>query len=120
MSSPHKCPICEGKGEVTRKLAQVGSVVVCQKPLLFRCHGCQGQGLLWDPAPLITLPTVQPIDPNITPYWTTNSNDCPGIVNPNNDQINNLKNGGHGGSIECRADGSIVLNIDPGECDGES
>jgi len=71
-SSPHKCPICEGKGEVTRKLAQVGSVVVQQKPLLFRCHGCQGQGLIWDPAPTITFPMGDLNPPiNNQPFWTT-------------------------------------------------
>jgi len=88
-SSPHKCPICEGKGEVTRKLAQVGSVVVQQKPLLFRCHGCQGQGLIWDPAPSFTFPTIDLNPPiNNQPFWTNNNN-CPGIVNPDNQIVIN-------------------------------
>lgn len=74
MNQPHKCPICEGKGEITKKLAQVGSVVVCKKPLLFRCHGCQGAGLIWDQQILITPQPFQPFTPNGPTWIDPNSN----------------------------------------------
>ena len=75
MNEPHKCPICEGKGELTKRLAQVGSVVVQKKPLLFRCHGCQGAGLIWDNLFQITIPNspqIQPWQPSIGPTWISN------------------------------------------------
>lgn len=48
MGIPHRCPVCEGRGEVGKRLAQVGSVVVSQKPLRYRCHSCHGTGVIWD------------------------------------------------------------------------
>lgn len=48
MNIPHRCPICEGRGEVGKALAQTGAILVCQKPQRFRCHGCQGTGIIWE------------------------------------------------------------------------
>lgn len=48
MSIPHRCPVCEGRGEIGKRLAQVNSVLVSQKPLRFKCHSCLGAGVVWD------------------------------------------------------------------------
>lgn len=61
MSIPHKCPVCEGRGEVGKRLAQVGAVLISAKPQRFRCHGCQATGIVWD-----TTFNLNPIQP-----WTT-------------------------------------------------
>lgn len=90
MAIPHRCPICEGRGEVGKRLAQVGSVLVSEKPQRFRCHGCHGAGIIWDYS--VNVEPQQPINiqpwvPNTTPQWpdgtiiSTNKGDCPGIVN---------------------------------------
>jgi hypothetical protein len=72
MAIPHRCPICEGRGEVGKRLAKTGSVLVSEKPQRFQCHGCTGTGIIWDqtfqldvqPAPL----TIQPWIPNNITY----------------------------------------------------
>ena len=61
MSIPHRCPVCEGRGEISKRLAQVGAVLVSAKPQRFRCHGCQSTGIVWD-----TTFNLNPIQP-----WTT-------------------------------------------------
>jgi len=66
MSIPHRCPICEGRGEVGKRLAQVGAVLISEKPQRFRCHGCMGTGIVWDQTFTITPP--QPFVP-IGPTW---------------------------------------------------
>ena len=61
MSIPHKCPVCEGRGEIGKRLAQVGAILISAKPQRFRCHGCQATGIVWD-----TTFTLNPLQP-----WTT-------------------------------------------------
>ena len=61
MSIPHKCPVCEGRGEIGKRLAQVGAILISAKPQRFRCHGCQATGIVWD-----TTFNLNPIQP-----WTT-------------------------------------------------
>jgi len=61
MSIPHRCPVCEGRGEVGKRLAQVGSILVSEKPQRFKCHGCCATGIVWD-----TTFTLNPLQP-----WTT-------------------------------------------------
>ena len=61
MSIPHKCPVCEGRGEIGKRLAQVGAILISAKPQRFRCHGCQSTGIVWD-----TTFNLNPIQP-----WTT-------------------------------------------------
>lgn len=68
MNIPHRCPICEGRGEIGKRLAQVGSVLVSEKPLRFKCHGCLGTGIVWDQTFQITYPNVLPYITNI-PTW---------------------------------------------------
>jgi hypothetical protein len=77
MNTPHKCPICEGRGELGKKLAQVGSVVVSQKPFRVRCHGCFGAGIIWGwnidyapPIPITPTPWVTNPEPRTT--WNKN------------------------------------------------
>jgi len=36
---PHKCPICEGTGQVSAKGNAIHSSVCC--------HGCDGKGIVW-------------------------------------------------------------------------
>lgn len=73
MNIPHRCPVCEGRGEVGKRLAQVNSVIVSTKPLRFRCHSCHGTGIVWDTTFNFPLTPFQPY---------TSTGDCPGIVNP--------------------------------------
>ena len=95
MSIPHKCPVCEGKGEVKKRLAQVGSVLVSEpkKPIRFRCHGCTGTGIIWDHTfNFINIPSVwsQHDQPYGDITYHTNS-ECPGIVDPANTVFSNPK-----------------------------
>ena len=87
MSIPHRCPVCEGRGEVGKKLAQINSILISQKPLRFKCHGCSGTGIVWHmiytfgPWEVINTKIgpdgtpVIPMGPNIT--WTTARMDLP-------------------------------------------
>lgn len=63
MNIPHKCPICEGRGEIKKNLAQVNSVVVSTKPLRFRCHGCGGIGMVWEFVAQPFSPWISPLPP---------------------------------------------------------
>lgn len=90
MAKPHKCPICLGKGEIGPQKAKHDAVPVKvisegngRTKRIFTCHGCYGNGVLWDyteignPTPIISPPYIPPYqpwastDPKIT--WT-NSN----------------------------------------------
>ncbi len=89
MNIPHKCPVCEGKGEVKKRLAQVGSVLVSEpkKPMRFRCHGCVGTGVVWEFA-FVNIPSVWTRLQTSGDVTYTNG-ECPGIVNPDNDVFSN-------------------------------
>ena len=63
MSIPHKCPVCEGRGEVGKRLAQVGAILISAKPQRFRCHGCYATGIVWD--------TSFNLSPGVIPWGTT-------------------------------------------------
>lgn len=96
MNIPHRCPICEGRGEVGKRLAQTGSVLISAKPQRFRCHGCYGTGIVWDQTfqinPIVPLTPWQPIGPTWgTGDLTISNSDCPGIVNPQNNPFSNPK-----------------------------
>lgn len=94
MSIPHRCPICEGRGEVGPRLAQTGAELISKKPQRFVCHGCNKTGIVWDNSFHITLNPPQPspnpyvpYTPNTSPQWPdgtiiSNNGDCPGIINP--------------------------------------
>ena len=43
MSTPHRCPVCEGTGYVAR----CESTAINCGP----CHGCSGTGIVWEPGP---------------------------------------------------------------------
>lgn len=82
MSIPHRCPICEGRGEVGPRLAQTGAELISKKPQRFECHGCARTGIVWDhsfqlniaptvtPQPIISKPWISPYQPEIT--WINN------------------------------------------------
>lgn len=83
MSIPHRCPVCEGRGEVGKRLAQVNSVLVSQKPLRFKCHSCIGTGVVWDTTPQFGIWPNQ-IYPNIggtTVTWNNPQLDVDGASN---------------------------------------
>lgn len=63
MSIPHKCPVCEGRGEIGKRLAQVGAILISAKPQRFRCHGCHATGIVWD--------TSFNLSPGVIPWGTT-------------------------------------------------
>ena len=63
MSIPHKCPVCEGRGEIGKRLAQVGAILISAKPQRFRCHGCYATGIVWD--------TSFNLSPGVIPWGTT-------------------------------------------------
>ncbi len=70
MATPHKCPVCFGKGKVPVGFyGDQGSDA--SEP---QCRSCHGQGVLWDysgPLPNIpSNPCLEPWKPNLGP--TTN------------------------------------------------
>lgn len=72
MSIPHRCPICEGRGEVGKRLAQTGAELISKNPLRFACHGCAKTGIIWDHSFKIDIqttpaPAPNPFQPIITP-----------------------------------------------------
>ena len=40
MTAPHKCPVCEGKGQVVDP--RIRDEIVCQT--------CKGKGIVWEPS----------------------------------------------------------------------
>ena len=86
MSIPHRCPICEGRGEIGKRLAQTGAKMISKTPLRFECHGCARSGIVWDhsfqlnipsttPQPIITKPYIgDPPYPNVTWINTQDNN----------------------------------------------
>lgn len=88
MSIPHRCPICEGRGEVGPRLAQTGAELISKKPQRFECHGCARTGIVWDHSFQLNIaPTVTP-QPIVTKPWI---NDYPG---PSVTWINSQNNNG--------------------------
>jgi len=61
MSIPHKCPVCEGRGEIGKRLAQAGAILISAEPQRFRCHGCCATGIVWD-----TTFNLTPLSPWVT------------------------------------------------------
>jgi len=43
MSIPHKCPVCEGTGEVVRNRP-----VEATAPMPQTCNACSGTGVVWE------------------------------------------------------------------------
>lgn len=54
MNQPHRCPICQGNGELPT------NTTVAHKP----CHACNGRGIVWEPEQHYTV--VQPVYPGGT------------------------------------------------------
>jgi hypothetical protein len=70
MTTPHKCPVCNGKGELGRKKARSNATVLRTetnkngKPRqVFQCHACIGTGVLWDFNTFTTSPLQFPFIP---------------------------------------------------------
>lgn len=87
MSTPHRCPICLGKGELGPQKAKHDAIPIKviskgngRNKKIYDCHGCQGAGFLWDgiapifqPQPYIYPPQITwtnqvNVDPNYTAY----------------------------------------------------
>lgn len=90
MSTPHRCPICLGKGELGPQKAKHDAVPIKviskgngNPKKIYGCHGCWGVGILWDgavvnPQPFITSPVVQPYIGDPQPFiitWDSNKID---------------------------------------------
>lgn len=43
MSTPHKCPVCEGSGAVQGPKTKSGFDGI-------ECHACEGKGIVWSPS----------------------------------------------------------------------
>lgn len=69
MSTPHKCPVCEGRGFHSND-----DLRPVDEPAL-KCHACNGKGVVWSPdvpwvpyEPMIPMvPWVAPAQP--WPWW---------------------------------------------------
>lgn len=96
MPTPHKCPICLGKGEIGPRKAKhdANPIKVIHKGngrdrKIFVCHGCLGTGILWDGNSTSTPWQIYPptiVGSSIT--WS-NKGSCQGIVNPQNNPFLN-------------------------------
>jgi len=87
MNVPHRCPTCSGRGEIKKKRAQVGSVVVSQDPLRFRCHSCYGTGVVWDTTVSFqpfTTTWIKPDQPNSDGFTISNTLKCGSCNLPSN------------------------------------
>ena len=51
MSQPHKCPVCEGQGTVSRPPHVAGDVHEWTDTSAgpWTCHACDGKGVVWEP-----------------------------------------------------------------------
>lgn len=49
--TPHKCPVCDGAGKVSRPPHLAGDIETWDSydggPWI--CHGCDGTGIVWEP-----------------------------------------------------------------------
>lgn len=63
MSTPHKCPVCDGTGKVRHPDANQWE----QLPVYATCHACDGSGIVWEPGGKTFLsrpdswPTITPL-----------------------------------------------------------
>ena len=48
--TPHKCPICEGRGTVACNFYSCAESGTSATPV--QCKACSGSGYLWEPQPL--------------------------------------------------------------------
>lgn len=57
MTTPHKCPVCEGRGSKLRN-NPLNHTSLLPEP----CHACKGAGVLWEPEPFTAerVPVSQP------------------------------------------------------------
>jgi len=76
---PHACPVCKGKGEVGKDLAQHEAQEKYEGLHIYACHVCGGSCLIWE-----IREEDEPVQPDITQIQFP-----PTILNPN---IPNLPN----------------------------
>jgi hypothetical protein len=84
MSTPHKCPICHGRGTVPPGFydqIDTGTSISTQRPT---CKACGGSGLVWD---YHSAPLPQPVEPDSpagswSPYKITFGPSCGGTYIP--------------------------------------
>jgi len=92
---PHACPVCKGRGEIAKDIAQHEAQPKYDGSEIYACHVCSGSCLIWEireeekepdltgmqlpPSilqPSIGIPTIQqPIQQTYPPYgvtWTSN------------------------------------------------
>lgn len=50
MSKPHKCPVCDGTGKVSRPPWQAGDVDqwLGTSTAPYPCNACNGSGIVWE------------------------------------------------------------------------
>lgn len=61
MSTPHKCPVCEGSGQI--QIAPVTTDAGTRA-----CHACDGKGIVWSPD--VTWEREAPwVAPSVPPYF---------------------------------------------------
>jgi hypothetical protein len=61
MTKPHKCPVCEGAGEVPDAQVGIGTAVTT----FAACPACNGKCVVWEPE--LAIPKIEIISP-IVPY----------------------------------------------------
>lgn len=64
--TPHKCPICEGRGQVPSSFYDGMSTNAANTT----CRSCYGTGIVWDNTqfPHYPIPTI-PLDGPLNPPW---------------------------------------------------
>lgn len=56
MAIPHKCPICDGQGKVSKPSHIAGDVHIwIDTQATHTCHGCGGSGIVWGADDPITI-----------------------------------------------------------------
>ncbi|MDE2103448.1 MAG: hypothetical protein KGL39_39770 [Patescibacteria group bacterium] len=62
---PHKCPVCDGTGLVSRPPGIPGDVTTWPSDgtYPYMCTACDGRGILWRPLRIYTLKGYQVISP---------------------------------------------------------
>lgn len=60
MAIPHKCPVCYGRGTVSKPPHIPGDQLTWSSSTqaTYDCHACNGTGVVWEPVDVV----VEPVD----------------------------------------------------------